>query len=77
MPQRVEAAKLADKDVINIKRLATPTRLRCQTKGASLNLCSERVNLRAEVKWPQATSSPEGQACLGRPGHAPPENFEI
>ena len=29
---------------------------------ASLNLRAERVNLRTEVKWPQATSSPEGQA---------------
>ena len=27
-----------------------------------LNLRAERVNLRAEVKWPQATSSPEGRA---------------
>ena len=29
---------------------------------ASLNLHAKRVNLRAEVKWPQATSSPEGRA---------------
>ena len=37
VPQRVEAAKLADEDVINIKCLATPTRLRCQTNGPSIS----------------------------------------
>ena len=43
---------------------------------ASLNLCAERVNLRVEVKWPQATSLPVGRALAGS-GACSPGNFEI
>ena len=67
VPQRVEAAKLADKDVIIIKRLATPTRLRCQTKRPSISqrygiakstlMENEAVSLKGNQREPRRGST--------------------